>query len=228
MRNVFVVTGNVELVISLTTSLEKRDRGIPGLGLIFGEPGLGKTRTLIWLADRIKAVFIRALAITTTRSFLEQVAVEVGQQPAYRTTDIYRQVKEALLEHPKLIIIDEIDRLCSHWQAIEVIRDLSDETGVPILMIGMSESERKLARFKHVYYRMKAHVLRFKPLSESDVRLFADQVCEVELEDSAISEIFERTGGRIGDIIAELYNVEKLAKVNNLSIIKSTHLRRAA
>ena len=41
MKNVFAMTGNVELFVSLARSLEQRDRGVDGMGLVFGEPGLG-------------------------------------------------------------------------------------------------------------------------------------------------------------------------------------------
>jgi hypothetical protein len=70
--------------------------------------------------------------------------------------------------------------------------------------------------------------MRFTPLSEADVRGFVDQVCEVQLEDSAIAEIHKITGGRIGDIIAELYKAERIARANDLKTIEGSHLRRRA
>lgn len=228
MRNLFATTSNVELFVDLCTSLERRDKGIPGLGLIFGDPGLGKTRTAIWYADKVGAVFIRALATATLRSFLEDLVIELGQEPMFRTSDLYRQAEGALSENPRLIIVDEIDRLASYWKAIEALRDLTDQTGIPILMVGMDTSERKLARFRHLYYRMKAHIMRFKPLSEPDVRKFVDQLCEVQLADSAISEIHKITGGRIGDIISELYKAERIARANDFKTIEAKHLMRRA
>lgn len=228
MRNIFASTSNTEAFSDLCNSLERRDRGIPGLGLVFGEPGLGKTRTGIRYADQVGAVFIRALATATLRSFLEDLVIELGQEPMFRAADLYRQAERALLTKPRLVIVDEIDRLASSWQSIEVLRDLTDQTGVPILMIGMDTSERKLARFRHLYYRMKAHIMRFTPLSEADLRRFTDQVCEVQLEDSAIAEIQKITGGRIGDIIAELYKAERIARANDFNSIEAKHLIRKA
>ena len=225
MKNTFAMTGNVGLFMNLATSLQERDQGIPGLGLIFGEPGLGKTRTAIWYADKVGAVFVRALATSTVRSFLEELVIELNQEPAYRATDIYKQAEAVLRENPRLVIVDEIDRLDK--QAIEALRDLTDQTGAPILMIGMSESERKLVRLRHVYYRMKAHIMRFRQLSEVDVKRFAGQVCDVELEDSAISKIYELTGGRIGDIIAEFHKAEKVARANELKAVGAEHLRKS-
>jgi DNA transposition AAA+ family ATPase len=228
MKKIFAVTANTEMFTELVTSLENRDSGIPGLGLVFGEPGLGKTRTAIWYADKTGAVFIRALATATVRSFLEELVVELGQEPMYRASDIYHQAEKSLAENPRLVIVDEIDRLASQWQAIEALRDLTDQTGIPVLMIGMDSSERRLARFKHLYYRMQAHIMRFKPLSEADVGRFAGQICEVGLDESAISQIYRLTSGRIGNLISEFHLAEKIARANDLEIVEAKHLRRAA
>jgi len=228
MKNIFAMTGNVEMFMTLAQSLERRDRGVPGLGLVFGEPGLGKTRTAIWYADKVNAVFVRALATSTPRSFLEELVIELGQDPMYRTSDVYKQAEGALRENPRLLIVDEIDRLASNWKSIEALRDLTDQTGAPIIMIGMADSERKLARFRHLYYRLKAHILRYTPLSEEDLRRFIDQITDVELDDSAVGAVFERTGGRLGDVIAEIYRAERVARSNDLRTIKAAHLRKAA
>jgi len=229
MRNLFADTSNTEAFSDLCYSLEHRDQGTPGLGLVHGDPGLGKTRTGIREADKTGAVFIRALASATLRSFLEDLVIELNQEPMFRTSDLYRQAERELSMNPRLVIVDEIDRLASSWQTIEVLRDLTDQTGIPILMIGMDTSERKLARFRHIFYRMKSHILRFTPLSEPDVRRFSDQICEIPLDDSAIHEIHQVTGGRIGDIISELYKAERIARANEYATIEAKHLiRRAA
>jgi hypothetical protein len=196
--------------------------------LLFGDPGLGKTRTGIWYADKVRAVFVWALATSTLRSFLEDIVIELNQEPMYRAADLYRQAERELAANPRLLIVDEVDRLASNWQSIEALRDLTDQTGVPILMIGMDSAERKLARFRHLYYRMKAHILRFTPLSERDVRRFADQLCEVPLEDSAIHEIYQLTAGRIGDIISYFYQAERIAEANDYGRIEAKHLLRRA
>ena len=61
MKNIFAMTDNVELFVALANSLEKRDRGVDGMGLVFGDPGLGKSRTAIWYADKVNAVYWRPM-----------------------------------------------------------------------------------------------------------------------------------------------------------------------
>lgn len=228
MKNIFAMTGNVELFLALADSLEKRDRGVDGMGLVFGEPGLGKTKTAIWYADKVNAVYYRAKEHTTLRSLLEGIVVELGQAPMFRTSDLYSQAKTALCEYSRPVIVDEIDYLAGQGKGLQTLRDLADETGVPVIMIGMSDAERKVKRFHHLYDRLQAHIMRFKPLYEDDVKRFVDQVCDVSLDDSAISQVYELSGGKLRKIIAELYRLERLAAANDLSTISGSHFKRAA
>ena len=236
MKNVFAVTDNVELFMSLADSLENRRAFMPGLGLVFGEPGLGKSTTANWYCDQIavkkgnerKPIFIRVLANDTPRKFLARLVMELGQAPEYSAIDIYLQAEAILREIPRLLIVDEVEKLMRDWRGIETLRDLTDQTGIPIIMIGEEGVVNKLARFKRINYRMKAHIMRFKSLSEADLARFAKQVCEVDMDGSAVKQIYEITGGRIGDVLPELYKAEKIAKANDLKMIKGSHLIRKA
>jgi len=228
MKNTFAMTHNVEMFVALAGSLEKRDRGVDGMGLVFGEPGLGKTRTAIWYADKINAVYFRAKEHTTLRSLLEGLVVELGQAPMYRTSDLYAQARASLMEAPRTVIVDEIDYLAGQGRGIHTLRDLADEAGVPVLMIGMMDAERKIARFRHLYDRLQAHVLRFKPLSGEDVGRFTKQICEVDLDESAVAEIARGSGGKLRKIISEIYRIERIARANDLKEVTASHLTRKA
>lgn len=227
MKNIFAMTGNVELFVALANSLESRDRGVDGMGLVFGEPGLGKSRTAIWYADKLRlgAVYYRAKEHTTLRSLLEGIVIELGQAPMYRTSDLYGQAKDALREIPRTVIVDEIDYLAGQGRGIQTLRDLADETGAPVIMIGMMDAERKVARFRHLYDRLQAHIMRFRPLPVEDVARFCGQVCEVGMDDSAVAEIARISGGKLRKIIAEIYKVERIARANDLGTIKAQHLK---
>ena len=42
MKKVFVKTNNVKRFITMMNNLQNRAEGVPGMGLVYGEPGLGK------------------------------------------------------------------------------------------------------------------------------------------------------------------------------------------
>ncbi len=60
------------------------------------------------------------------------------------------------------------------------------------------------------------------------MKRFCGQICDVILDDSAISEIYRISGGKLRKIINETYKLEEIAKVNDLETITSKHFRKAA
>ena len=76
-----------------------------------------------------------------------------------------------LVENPRMIIVDEIDYLINNTRAIETIRDLHDETGIPILLVGMGAVDKKLSRYKHFFDRI-VEIYRFIPFNFEDVNKF--------------------------------------------------------
>ena len=50
MKKVFVKTNNVKRFITMMNNLLNRAEGVPGMGLVYGEPGLGKTQAIKWWA----------------------------------------------------------------------------------------------------------------------------------------------------------------------------------
>lgn len=234
MHNLSVITDLVERVFSLGKSLINPRPGTPKLALEYGDPGLGKTIANLMFADMVarevghdrRPLFIRALATDTLGSFLKNLVTELGQEPRYFASDLYHQAESMLSEYPRLLIIDEIDRLIPNRRAVEMLRDLSDVAGCGIMMIGMNSCERQLARLPHVYYRMKGNILHVKPLSVEGVKNVIDKLSEVALDDSAIRKIHEVSGGKIGDIIPEIIRAEKISRANDLKTVSDHHLMR--
>jgi DNA polymerase III delta prime subunit len=52
MKKIFVRTQNVKNFIGLVENLLNKPNNIPKMGLIYGEPGLGKSQTALWLAAK--------------------------------------------------------------------------------------------------------------------------------------------------------------------------------
>ena len=67
MHRVFVKTRNVKNFIDLTNKLIDKTNDVPKMGLIYGDPGLGKSQTAIWWAGQNDAVYIRAQNKMTSR-----------------------------------------------------------------------------------------------------------------------------------------------------------------
>ncbi len=214
MKKVFARTSNVIAFTSAMARLQKREPSIPGMSLVYGEPGLGKTRTALWWAVQNDGVFVRTKKLMTGRWLLEEIVAELGEAPSARVPVLFRQVIDQLLSKPRTLIIDEVDYLAYDARVLETLRDIHDVAETPIVFIGMNEADKKLMRYKHLYDRF-SEVVPFRPLSEADITSAAEQLCEVKLAKDAIAHIHQ-TANRFRQVVVWFYKAEAVARTNNL------------
>ncbi len=219
MKRAFVKS--ISNVVAFSGAIERllnRGDGVPGMALIYGDPGYGKTKTALWWAAQNNAAFVRAIKLMTGRWLLEAIVAELGAAPHWRTSDLFRQAQDLLLENRKTVIVDEVDYLTRDARVIETLRDLHDTTGAPIVFIGMDRADLKLRNYSHLYSRFSEKV-KFNPLSFDDIRNVARELCDAEIDDSGIGWIAERAAGSFRRVIIHLYLAEKLARINRLKTI---------
>ena len=135
MKNVFVQTGNVKMFGENAHNLLNVDAGVPGMALIYGKRGLGKTKTAIWYAAKEGYVYLRAKRKWTPAWLLEELSIELQLAPARSFRRMFGEICSTLVSDQRLVIIDEIDLASA--EVIETIRDIHDITGAPVIMIGM-------------------------------------------------------------------------------------------
>jgi len=222
MRRVFVKTSNVKNFISALTRLQNRQPDIPGMALIYSEPGLGKTKTALWWVAHNEGIFLRTKKLMTGRWLLEELVVELGEAPLRRVSDLYRQARELLLDKPKVVFVDEVDYLTHDARVIETLRDLHDDTGAPFVFIGMGMADKKLMRYRHLYDRF-SEIVKFTDLSEADIRTIADEMCEVKIKDDAVKFIHSQAT-KFRRVIVWLYRAEHIARTNGLKEVSAQHL----
>ena len=140
MKPVFVKTKNVKNFVSTLANLQNRAKGVPGMALVYGEPGLGKTQAALWWVanNQEDAIYVSATQSMTTKWLLEEIIRELGDSPFYRTSEIFEQIVRELIKRPKVIIVDEIDYLAHEKSTIEMLRDIHDRTHTPIVLMGMT------------------------------------------------------------------------------------------
>lgn len=217
MKNIFVKTKNVKSFIVLANKLKNTKNNAPKMGLVFGEPGLGKTNAILWWAIQQDALIITAKNGMTPRWLLKQLVSDLGEAPKILVADLFEQAVVKLVENPRMIIVDEIDYLINNTRAIETIRDLHDETGIPILLVGMGAVDKKLSRYKHFFGRI-VEIYRFIPFDFEDVKTIINTLSDVPFEDSAIEIVYQKSN-RFRQIVKIILKFENLAKTNDYKVI---------
>ena len=217
MKKIFVKTNNVKNFIGLVENLINKPKNIPKMGLVYGEPGLGKSQTALWLACKYNGIYLRASNLMTGRWLLEEIVNELGEIPRFLTSDNFNIVVKKLKQNPQIIFIDEIDYLMNNYKTIETLRDIHDETGCPIIFVGMGLAHRKLERYKHLYDRF-SEILKFETFGVNDLSQIIGQLSEITFTLDTVEYIHVKYN-RFRQIVQLINQIETIAKDNNFTEI---------
>ena len=217
MNRIFVKTTNVKNFIGIVENLINKPKNIPKMGLVYGEPGLGKSQTALWLACKYDAIYLRATNLMTGRWLLEEIAKEMDEIPRYLTSDNFNLIVQKLKQKPQLIIVDEIDYLMNNLKTIEILRDIHDETDCPIIFVGMGLAHKKLERYKHLFDRF-SEIVKFETFGVNDLSQIVRQLSEVTFTPDAVEYIHSKFN-RFRQIVQLINQMETFAKDNNLTEI---------
>ena len=225
MKKVFVKTNNVKSFITMMNNLQNRAEGVPGMALVYGEPGLGKTQTINWWAFKNNAILVRCTQLMSARWLLSEILEEMGEIYGYKISDCFKLVVRNLLVNPQIIIIDEVDYLTVDSRAVETLRDIHDKTNVPIVLVGMINAKSRLKKFNHLYDRL-SEIVKFEKFSKNDIKTIVQELSEVEMTDCAIRYIYTNLN-RFRQIVKVINKAEIIAKANGLNSIDEILIKEA-
>lgn len=217
MKSKFVLTKNAKRFIDLIHNLKNKPDNISKIGLVYGNAGLGKTKTALYLSIQYDAVYVRATNSMSSKWMLEEIAKELDEIPRFYTADIFRQCVNALKTKPQMIIVDEIDYLLKDFRTIETLRDLHDETGTPIILVGMQLAKHKLKKHNHLFDRI-SEIYNFTEFEYSDIKQITEEISEVDITKEVVRIIYNKAKS-FRKIVEMIDTFEKVGHVNGLTQI---------
>lgn len=146
------------------------------IALFYGPSGYGKTVAAAYVAVQLGGVYIRPHSVWTSLTLVKNIAAEIGIAKTARTVpDILGQIIDELRAQPRLLIFDEMEFLVKR-QLVEIIRDVLDETSIPVMMIGEETLPGKLKEWERVDNRILVRAPA-QPASEQDALKLRDHYC---------------------------------------------------
>lgn len=225
MKKVFVKTNNVKRFITMMNNLQNRAEGVPGMGLVYGEPGLGKSQAINWWAFKNDAILVRCTQLMTAKWLLTEILDYMSEIKPYSISDCFNEVIRNLLVNPRVLIVDEIDYLTIDSRTVETLRDIHDKTNVPVILVGMTNANSRLKKFSHLYDRL-SEIVKFEKFSKNDIKTIVKELSEIEMTDCAIKYIYSNLN-RFRQIVKVINKAEILAKANGLSSIDEILIKEA-
>ena len=214
MKRTFIKTQNVKRFITLMEELKNLPPNIPKLALVYGEHGLGKTHSIIWWATRNDAIYVRANNEINQNGLLKLIVEELGERPFFFMQENFNLILKHLRLRPKIIIVDEVDYLFNYHNAIEILRDIQDNTGVPIVLVGMGMLDKKIARYKHFEDRIYKK-LKFEHFNQNDISEILSQITDLKFSADAITYLATRTN-QFRQLVKVINQIEKLSQTNEI------------
>jgi DNA transposition AAA+ family ATPase len=202
---------NVENLFSAFRYLAERDPGIPGIGLVYGFTGAGKTTAVTSLINRTNGVYVRANAVWTPSSMLGAITNELGGEPMAKNAQMIAFITERLALTGRPLFVDEADYILANVKMLEALRDLHDVAGTPVVLIGMDGIQKKITH-RAQFSRRITQWVEFKALDLQDARTLTDTVCEVTVKDDLVEKLHAEAKGSIGLMTVGLSRIEAYSK----------------
>ena len=220
MKSKTVLIDNVARLAEAGEALLRRAPNMPGMGLVHGETGYGKSTAVAWFANRpsVNAVYVRALATWTPAAMLEAILKKLGRSPRGGSSKMMEDIIEILALAQRPLFVDEADYLVDSKKMTESLRDLHDMATVPVVLIGMGGIDQRLAHRKQLTGRVMQDV-KFNPLGEDDAQKLAKDLAEVEIKPDLVQLLNRQAAGSVRLLVVGLSRIELVAKSRGMGSI---------
>lgn len=224
MKHRIIPITNVARLQEAGQLLLDRAPNTPGMGLIYGDTGLGKTTAAVWYMNQCNAVLVRALAVWTPQAMLEAILRELSVEPRqWSCAKMAMTIVERLAESNRPLFIDEADYLLDRQRMTETLRDLHDLASVPVILIGMAGIQNKIGLRRRQLAGRLMRWVEFQPATLVDTMMLAEGLCEVKVTEELVDLLHKKTGGHVRHIIVGLSQIESLARREGLNTVSAKH-----
>ena len=220
MKQTYITTHNYSRFHDLCAELASPGLIGPSLALVSGPAGWGKTEAAAtYYTQYGTAVVVDALNIRTYVMMLREICFKlVGVRP-FKAEACLAVLGEALGRERRLIVIDEADLL--EMKVIEMLRNLNERFGAPLILVTEEKSPRKWADRQRLMSRIRRR-LEFAPVSRSEVVLAYREWLSTEL-DPVVAQIFQADSqGSFRRPLTRADEVERALRASALSTVSPT------
>jgi len=227
-RGVFIETDNVTRFRKAVALAEDTDDGRPGMLMAFGAAGLGKTLAARNSHAEGGGFYLRAWEGWSQHAFLQALCFEVTGSRPHGANRCKVRIIEALggiVDGPRTIYMDEADRL--DIRRLEDLRDIHDETGAPIVLIGEMGLPARCAARSRIDDRIPAEYrIKFEPITPRDISLYALEAAGLKLVGRAAAEVHRLTRGNFRRVHNLVLSLEQMARAAETSKVDEAMVKR--
>lgn len=215
MKQVFVDTENVIGGRDMCAELESPESLTgPSLAMITGATGRGKSEFARHYATNSTAVYLPPMNIRTPTAVLREITFELCSVRPGRSDKCLEIIGEEMSKDRRLIIVDEADLL--QIGILEMLRNVNERYGCPILLIGEEMLKGKVASRRRIANRVRRRV-EFGPVTQPDIVLFFRKALETFIPPESGAAIQKHSGGSWMRVLTAAIHIERAMKASGLT-----------
>ncbi len=223
MKNVFLETKRVIAFREAVSVIEDTEKGQPGLMVVWGHPGRGKTECARKYSVQTGAIYLRVLEDWTPRGMLSQLCSEINGMEPGNVARCKRIIFKELDLRPRTILVDEADRL--KVGLIEHFRDIHDLTGTPVCFIGEQSLYATISSRRRIWSRV-VRTVEFGAIELEDILLLGLRAADLKIDPVAAQKLKVRSEGDFRLLWQDVRDLERLAKANKTSKINADFVKK--
>ncbi|WP_423197419.1 AAA+ ATPase domain-containing protein [Cupriavidus sp. H19C3] len=146
----------LDLVAATLERLDGRRSGLPGIAVLHGPAGWGKTFATNVLANELRAYYVQWRSAWRSKTLLEKILFEMGVKQHGRETvpKLLDMVCEQLSTSRRTLILDEFDYATKNDTLIELTRDIYEGSQGSLLLVGEELLPKKLEKWERFHSRV--------------------------------------------------------------------------
>ncbi len=201
---------NVGLLASAIERAQGRPLGLPGLVVMYGASGLGKSVAAAFAANLHRAYYVECRDTWTKKAFLLAILREMGIAHGRTLSDMVDQVAEQLSRSGRPLIVDDVQYLLDK-AAANVLTDLYNASQGTIVLIGEERVPTSLGKLERLHNR----VLEWAPAQPAtldDLRNLAKaSYPTLSIADDLLDDLRGAVRGCLRRVAVNLYRVHSEA-----------------
>lgn len=195
---------NLELVRTAAERLNSRTAGLPGMAVLYGPAGYGKTTAALAIANENRSYFVQMRSAWGRKALLEKILLEMGAKPHGTVPMMLDQVCEQLATSGRMLMLDEFDYAVRNDSMIELIRDIYEGSQATLLLMGEEMLPQKLKKWERFHSRVLSWIPA-QPVSANDAGVLSPIYCPgVTIAPCMAAHLVKISGGSVRRVSVNL------------------------
>ncbi|MFZ6655634.1 AAA family ATPase [Undibacterium sp. TJN19] len=219
----------LDVVQATLEQLASRRQGVPGIGVLYGPSGWGKTFATNSLANEARAYYVQMLSAWRSKDLLTKILAEMNVAHRGGTASkLLDLVTEQLSASRRTLIIDEFDHAAKSDALIELTRDIYEGSQGSLLLVGEEMLPRKLEAWERFHSRVSAWAPAQR-VSLADAEKLAPIYCpDVQLTDDVLTKLVTLSKGSVRRVVTCLTAIYMHSQLYALDQIGMAELKEVS